>query len=307
MKLVFFGTPDFAVPSLQSLHESPHEVLSVVTNPDKKSGRGLKLNSSPVKKTGEALGLEIVQPDDLKDEEFISYLKQINPDIYVVVAFKILPEMLLSIPPAGAINLHASLLPKYRGAAPINHAVLNGENTTGLTTFQLAKKVDTGKILLQKSIPISDSATAGDLYYQLSEIGGELLNDTLNGIENQSLSPQRQNEALVTKAPKITPNDALVNWNDSAESIHNRIRAFSPKPGAFTFLNSKRIKIFNSKITRQITTIKPGEIRYENAALIIGTGNGLIAIHEIQMEGKKRLPINQFIPGNQHIIGECFG
>ena len=307
MKLVFFGTPDFAVPSLQSLHESPHEVLSVVTNPDKKSGRGLKLNSSPVKKTGESLGLDIIQPDDLRDKNFISYLKQINPDIYVVVAFKILPEMLLSIPALGAINLHASLLPKYRGAAPINHAILNGDTKTGLTTFQLKKKVDTGNILLQKSVPISESATLGDLYNQLSILGGDILINTLNGIENQSITPEPQNENFASKAPKISPKDALIDWEDSAEAIHNRIRAFTPIPGAFTFYNKKRIKIFNSEIHKSGTASKPGEIRYENSALIIGTGDDSITIQEIQMEGKKRLPVSQFIPGNQHIIGEYFG
>lgn len=307
MKLVFFGTPDFAVPSLQSLHASPHEVLSVVTNPDKKSGRGLKLNSSPVKKTGESLGLDIIQPDDLKDENFISYLKQINPDIYVVVAFKILPEMLLTLPVAGAINLHASLLPKYRGAAPINHAILNGETQTGLTTFQLKKKVDTGNILLQKTIPISRTATVGDLYYQLSQMGGDILIDTLNGIEKKSITPQPQNEIYTSSAPKISAKDALIDWKNSAIEIHNRIRAFTPKPGAFTFYNNKRIKLFNSEIENTESSLIPGEIRYENTNLIIGTGEGSVLIKEIQMEGKKRLPVSQFIAGNQHIIGEYFG
>ncbi|MDP6570796.1 MAG: methionyl-tRNA formyltransferase [Candidatus Marinimicrobia bacterium] len=307
MKLVFFGTPDFAVPSLQSLHASPHEVLSVVTNPDKKSGRGLKLNSSPVKKTGESLGLDIIQPDDLKDENFISYLKQINPDIYVVVAFKILPEMLLTLPVAGAINLHASLLPKYRGAAPINHAILNGETQTGLTTFQLKKKVDTGNILLQKTIPISRTATVGDLYYQLSQMGGDILIDTLNGIEKKSITPQPQNEIYTSSAPKISAKDALIDWKNSAIAIHNRIRAFTPKPGAFTFYNNKRIKLFNSEIENTESSLIPGEIRYENTNLIIGTGEGSVLIKEIQMEGKKRLPVSQFIAGNQHIIGEYFG
>ncbi|MDP6852373.1 MAG: methionyl-tRNA formyltransferase [Candidatus Marinimicrobia bacterium] len=307
MKLVFFGTPDFAVPSLQSLHASPHEVLSVVTNPDKKSGRGLKLNSSPVKKTGESLGLDIIQPDDLKDENFISYLKQINPDIYVVVAFKILPEMLLTLPVAGAINLHASLLPKYRGAAPINHAILNGETQTGLTTFQLKKKVDTGNILLQKTIPISRTATVGDLYYQLSQMGGDILIDTLNGIEKKSITPQPQNEIYTSSAPKISAKDALIDWKNSAIEIHNRIRAFTPKPGAFTFYNNKRIKLFNSEIENTESSLIPGEIRYENTNLIIGTGEGSVLIKEIQMEGKKRLSVSQFIAGNQHIIGEYFG
>jgi methionyl-tRNA formyltransferase len=307
MKLVFFGTPDFAVPSLQSLHASPHEVLSVVTNPDKKSGRGLKLNSSPVKKTGESLGLDIIQPDDLKDENFISYLKQINPDIYVVVAFKILPEMLLTLPVAGAINLHASLLPKYRGAAPINHAILNGETQTGLTTFQLKKKVDTGNILLQKTIPISRTATVGDLYYQLSQMGGDILIDTLNGIEKKSITPQPQNEIYTSSAPKISAKDALIDWKNSAIEIHNRIRAFTPKPGAFTFYNNKRIKLFNSEIENTESSLIPGEIRYKNTNLIIGTGEGSVLIKEIQMEGKKRLSVSQFIAGNQHIIGESFG
>ena len=210
MKLVFFGTPDFAVPALQSLTNSPHQILSVVTNPDKKSGRGLKINYSPVKQACCKLGHEVIQPDNLIDKDFLNHLKQINPEIYVVVAFKILPEILLNIPPYGAINLHASLLPKYRGAAPINHAILNGEKETGLTTFQLKKKADTGNILQQKSIPIPSSATTGDIYCQLADLGGEILIKTLDGIENGSLLSRPQDEKLATAAPKISSNDILI-------------------------------------------------------------------------------------------------
>ena len=200
MKLVFFGTPDFAVPSLCALHESHHEVLGVVTNPDKKSGRGRKFQSSPVKITAEKYGYPIFQPKDLRNNDFVSQIKQIKSDIYVVVAFKILPESILKIPQKGAVNLHASLLPRFRGAAPINHAILNGETKTGVTTFQIQKSVDTGDILLQDIISLNNSITAGEVYNELAQTGAALLVKTMDGLDHGTIVPQKQQSETATLA-----------------------------------------------------------------------------------------------------------
>ena len=308
MKLVFFGTPDFAVPSLCALHESNHEVLGVVTNPDKKSGRGQKVQSSPVKNTAEKYGYTIFQPKDLRNNDFISQIKQIKSDIYVVVAFKILPESILKIPTKGSVNLHASLLPKFRGAAPINHAILNGETKTGVTTFQIQKSVDTGDILLQHIISLNNSITAGEVYNELSQLGATLLVKTIDGLDHGNIVPQKQQGRNATLAPKTNVDDCRIDWNNPAKTIHNQIRAFSPKPGAFTFFEGKRVKLFNSKEleNKQNIFLKPGEIKYLKPGLLIGTGNNNIQINQIQFEGRKRLPVCQIISGYRKIIGESF-
>ena len=308
MKLVFFGTPDFAVPSLCALHESHHEVIGVVTNPDKKSGRGQKVQSSPVKITAEKYGYTIFQPKDLRSNDFISQIKQIKSDIYVVVAFKILPKSILKIPIKGAVNLHASLLPRFRGAAPINHAILNGETKTGVTTFQIQKSVDTGDILLQHIISLNNSITAGEVYNELAQAGAALLVKTMDGLDNGSIVPQKQQGETATLAPKISVDDCRITWNNPAKIIHNQIRAFSPKPGAFTFFKGKRVKLFNSKEleNKQNPVLKPGEIKYLKPGLLVGTGTNTIQVNQIQFEGKKKLPVSQIISGYQKIIGESF-
>ena len=308
MKLVFFGTPDFAVPSLCALHESHHEVIGVVTNPDKKSGRGQKVQSSPVKITAEKYGYTIFQPKDLRNNDFISQIKQIKSDIYVVVAFKILPESILKIPQKGAVNLHASLLPMFRGAAPINHAILNGEAKTGVTTFQIQKSVDTGDILLQDIITLNNTITAGEVYNKLAQTGAALLVKTLDGLDHGKIFPKKQWDVAATLAPKINVEDCRINWNNPANIIHNQIRAFSPKPGAFTYFKSKRVKLFNSLEleNKQKPVLKPGEIRYLKPALLVGTGTNTIQINQIQFEGRKILPVNQFISGYKNIIGGSF-
>ena len=308
MKLVFFGTPDFAVPTLNYLHESHHDVLGVVTNPDNKSGRGLEVQSSSIKRRAEIFSIPIFQPVKLNSNEFISALKEINPDIYVVVAYKIIPESILQIPNRGAVNLHASLLPKYRGAAPVNHAILNGESQTGLTTFLIKRKVDTGDILLQKSLHIDRSTTAGEALDNLSYIGADLVIKTLEGLANNTIIPIKQDHQSATFAPKIKVEDCEINWNNSAENIHNQIRAFSPNPGAFTFYKNKRIKLFGSTIAdkdRRVA-LHPGRINYKAPILQISTRTKLININDIQLEGKKRLPVSQFILGSPGIIGGSF-
>ncbi len=308
MKLVFFGTPDFAVPTLDALHDSSHEILGVVTSPDKKSGRGLKVTSAAIKKSAEKYSLPIYQPESIGSEQFHSILKQINPDIYVVVAYKILPESILNIPPRGAVNLHASLLPKYRGAAPVNHAILNGETETGLTTFLIQKKVDTGDLLLQQSLPIDNSVTTGEALSKLSFLGADLVIKTLDALAQNKIKPIKQDGDKATFAPKISVQDCKINWSNPALMIHNQIRAFSPKPGAFTFYKNKRVKLFGSKVLQNLHNARllPGEIEHTNSFLKIGTGTEPIQITNIQIEGKKKLPVDQFILGFPKITGGIF-
>ena len=309
MKLVFFGTPDFAIPSLYLLHKSEHEILSVVTAPDKRSGRGLKKRSSPVKQAALEFNYPIYQPSYLKDPYFLSVMKNLEADIFVVVAYRILPEELIIIPQEGAINIHASLLPKYRGPAPIHHAILNGEIETGVTIIRLQKKVDTGDILLQQHYKLNRNITTGEVNINLANIGAELIIMTLDHIENNKIIPVQQDHSSQTSASKISSDDYLIHWNNSAEQIHNQIRAFSPHPGAHTYFNLKRIMLFNSEIINSDQTLflQPGEINYNNNCLVIGTGFGLIYIHEIQREGKKRMSVNQFISGLPQIKGDFFG
>ena len=308
MKLVFFGTPDFAVPTLDALHDSSHEILGVVTSPDKKSGRGLKVTSAAIKNSAEKYSLPIYQPESTGSEQLHSILKQINPDIYVVVAYKILPESILNIPPRGAVNLHASLLPKYRGAAPVNHAILNGETETGLTTFLIQKKVDTGDLLLQQSLPIDNSVTTGEALSKLSFLGADLVIKTLDALAQNKIKPIKQDGDKATFAPKISVLDCKINWSNPALMIHNQIRAFSPKPGAFTFYKNKRVKLFGSKVLQNLHNARllPGEIEHTNSFLKIGTGTDPIQITNIQIEGKKKLPVDQFILGFPKITGGIF-
>ena len=308
MKLVFFGTPDFAVPTLDALHDSSHEILGVVTSPDKKSGRGLKVTSAAIKNSAEKYSLPIYQPESTGSEQLHSILKQINPDIYVVVAYKILPESILNIPHRGAVNLHASLLPKYRGAAPVNHAILNGETETGLTTFLIQKKVDTGDLLLQQSLPIDNSVTTGEALSKLSFLGADLVIKTLDALAQNKIKPIKQDGDKATFAPKISVQDCKINWSNPALMIHNQIRAFSPKPGAFTFYKNKRVKLFGSKVLQNLHNARllPGEIEHTNSFLKIGTGSEPIQITNIQIEGKKKLPVDQFILGFPKITGGIF-
>ena len=308
MKLVFFGTPEFAVPTLNALHDSDHEILGVVTSPDRKSGRGLKVKSSAIKKCSEKYGLPIYEPESTRSNQLHSTLKQINPDIYVVVAYKILPESILNIPNKGAVNLHASLLPKYRGAAPVNHAILNGDTEIGLSTFLIQKKVDTGDLLFQHSMQIDNSITTGEALSKLSLIGADLIIKTLTTLAENNIKPFKQDSEKATYAPKIGVEDCKINWLKTADSIHNQIRAFSPKPGAFTFYNDKRVKLFGSKVLRNTSSASliPGQIEYADSIFKIGTATEPIQITNIQIEGKKMLPVDQFILGFPRITGGCF-
>ncbi|MFH1336518.1 MAG: methionyl-tRNA formyltransferase [Candidatus Zixiibacteriota bacterium] len=309
MRIVFMGTPRFALPSLNELTRSRHQIVGVITVPDKPQGRGQKLAESPVKTFAREHGLKILTPENLKDEEFIGELKGLNPDAILVVAFRILPEEVFTLPPLGTVNLHASLLPKYRGAAPINWAIINGETKTGLTTFYIRKKVDTGDVILQKEIDIGPDETFGELHDRMAELGSQMLLETIDLIEGGEVKLIRQDDTLATKAPKITPEHCRIDWSDKASEIKNLIRGLSPSPGAFTLLRGKILKIYKSEVSGATKYIDSfGEIvDSDNPKEIwVKTGCGLLSLLEVQPEGKKRMSGEEFIRGYRMIAGEKF-
>ncbi|MDD5765195.1 MAG: methionyl-tRNA formyltransferase [Candidatus Marinimicrobia bacterium] len=307
MKIVFMGTPKFALSPLKALLESRHTVLAVVTATDAEKGRGLKVQEPPVKTLAKELDLPVFQPPDLKSLDFIGQMKNLGADLFVVVAFRILPVDLLEAPLFGSINLHASLLPKYRGAAPINWAIINGEKETGLTIFRIQARVDTGDILLQKKMPILPGDTFGTLYEKLSRLGGESLVQVVNEIEENRLAPIPQRHELATQAPKIFPEMGEIDWKNNAFTIRNLIHGLSPTPGAYSFFRKKGIK-FLAAIAEpggNSETVGAIVIR-ENNRLGIQTGAGILFPREVQAEGKNPLPIDQFLRGFQGKVGDIF-
>jgi methionyl-tRNA formyltransferase len=299
MKIVFMGTPDFAVPTLRRLQESRHDIVAVVTAPDKPAGRGHNIVPSAVKNTAESLNLPVYQPVQLKDPDFIKRLRRLDADMFVVVAFRILPPEVFNLPRFHTINLHASLLPRYRGAAPINWALIHGETTTGVTTFVIDEKVDTGHILLQKSVPIDIDDTAGDLWQRLSEIGADLVLETLEGFEAGTLTPSVQT-GTPTKAPKIEKSLGYLNWNTAAYHLHNLIRGLSPVPGCTVIFRDKRVKILQSRLTDEPGTLQePGTVVYagKKGPLKVQTGEGLLELLRLQPAGKRPLDAGEFVRG----------
>ncbi len=294
MKIIYFGTPDFAIPPLEKLLNSRHEVLAVVTAPDKERGRGRKVSFTPVKEFAIEKGIPVLQPEKLKDEKFIETLKKFNADIFVIVAFRILPEAVYTLP-RYAFNLHASLLPKYRGAAPIQWALINGEKETGVTTFLLEKKVDTGNIILQKKIAIDDDDDFGTLHDKLSMLGADAVLETVEILEKGNFEPLPQNENAATKAPKITKEIAKINWEVDAERIVNLVRGLSPFPAAFFEKDGKIYKIYKAKKSDE--NLLPGEIKQTKKELFIGAKNGSVQILEIRPEGRKRMTAKEFLRG----------
>ena len=252
---------------------------------------------SAVKKFTLENNLPVLQPENLKDEAFISEIKKLNPDLIVVIAFRILPKEVFTIPKLGTFNLHASLLPKYRGAAPINWALINGEKETGVTTFFLQEKVDTGNIIIQKKINIDDEDNAGTLHDKLSALGTEVVIDTIKMIEEGNINPLKQDETLVTKAPKIFKEDCVINWNTPVTHLHNFIRGLSPFPVAFTHLDNKIVKIYKSKLSELPVQNSPGDIIIRNKELFVATKDYMLQILELQVEGKKRISAKDFIIG----------
>ena len=312
LRIVFIGTPEFAVASLDALVKAGFNVVGVITAPDKPAGRGMKMNESAVKKYALEHNLDILQPEKLKNPEFLEQLISLHADLQVVVAFRMLPEVVWNMPRMGTINLHGSLLPQYRGAAPINWAVINGEKETGVTTFKLQHEIDTGNILLQESFSIGENETAGEVHDRMKEIGAKLLVKTVSGIADGTLKETPQTsvidkQATVTEsrflkhAPKIFTEDCKIDFTKSVEEIHNLIRGLSPFPGAFTYLKDKMLKIFRSEKEISIDQTDPaGHGQYETdgkSFLKFACKEGYILIKELQMEGKKKMTVEEFLRG----------
>ncbi len=299
MNIVFMGTPDFAVASLKALLDNGCNIVGVVTAPDKPSGRGQKINESAVKKYAVEQGLRILQPSKLKDEAFLQELRSLNADLQVIVAFRMLPEVVWKMPLTGTINLHASLLPQYRGAAPINWAIINGEKESGVSTFFLKQEIDTGDLLFSERVEIGQNDTAGDLHDKLMETGVALLVRTVKAIEtgNYSEKPQVAGNDLKS-APKIFKEDCLINWEQPVEKVYNFIRGLSPYPTSFTHLNDKILKIFSAEIEKNPVSSKPGTFLTDHKTYLkFACADGYISILDIQLEGKKRMKVVEFLRG----------
>jgi methionyl-tRNA formyltransferase len=311
MKIVFMGTPEFARLPLEHLYRcANHDIAAVVTGRDKPSGRGRKVVPTAVKAAAEKLGLPVMTPAKLKDESFLDEIRSIETDIFVVVAFRILPEVLFTIPEFGAINLHGSLLPKYRGAAPINWALINGETETGLTTFQLKKKVDTGDMLYQKKIAIRPDETFDELYARMSEMAGPVLEKTLDLIESGKAKPIPQDNSLASPAPKLSPFDAQIDWGFPAGNVINFVRGMSSIPGAFTTFRGRRMKVLKaSECTLPVKKeCRPGSVIEDKQKLLISVADGAVEIIQVQPEGKGKMTGEQFLrgyrPNSSDILGE---
>lgn len=291
------GTPEFSIPSLKILLESNHKILSVVTQPDKIRGRGQKVSYTQVKQFAVDTSIPVYQPEKLKgNSTFIQQMKNLQPDLFVVVAFRILPKELFEIPKYGSFNLHGSFLPKYRGAAPIQWALINGENETGLTTFKLAEKVDTGNIYLQEKVKIYPEDNFETLHDRMSELGAKMVLETVNIIERGNFELKQQDDSLASLAPKITKEICLIDWNKSALEIHNLVRGLSPYPAAFFIYNEKVIKIYKTEVVER-ADFKPFQIEQSKKDLIIGCGKNALQILELQQEGRKRMSIEEFLRG----------
>ncbi len=304
-KILFSGTPDFAVESLKILVENGYNICGVITAPDKPAGRGMQMQQSAVKKYALSKGLYILQPEKLKDAAFLSEVASLKADLHIVVAFRMMPEQLWSMPRLGTLNLHASLLPQYRGAAPINRAIMNGETTTGVTTFFLKHEIDTGDIILSDKVDIGPTETAGELHDRLMHIGAALVLKTVQQIEkgNLSTTPQKSITSELKHAPKIFKNDCIINWSDKTSTVFNQIRGLSPYPGAFTMLEDKNgktltLKIYSALLLESKELSEAGKIISDNKSFLnIATSDGIISIKELQIEGKKRMSVEDFLRG----------
>ncbi|RZK80901.1 MAG: methionyl-tRNA formyltransferase [Pedobacter sp.] len=299
MKIVFMGTPDFAVASLNALVEAGFEIAGVVTAADKPAGRGQKLQESAVKQYAVSKGLKVLQPLKLKDPVFIEELRGLQADLQVVVAFRMLPEVVWNMPAKGTINLHGSLLPQYRGAAPINHAIINGEKESGVTTFFLKHEIDTGDVIFFESVAINDDENAGDLHDKLMNVGADLLVRTVKAVEegNYQEQPQPQNDEL-KHAPKIFKDDCHINWNQPAQTVYNMIRGLSPYPTAFTKLNDKTLKVFKAELEDKEPGIAAGGFLTDGKTFLkFAAKDGFIKLIDLQYEGKKRMSVEEFLRG----------
>lgn len=300
LRIIYMGTPEFAVPALEKLVAAGWNVIAVITAPDKPQGRGQKLVGSPVKEAAERLDIPVLQPTNLKDPGFQQELKELAADLQIVVAFRMLPEAVWNMPPLGTFNLHASLLPNFRGAAPINWALIQGEKVTGVTTFFLQHEIDTGNILFQEKVTILPEDNLGSLYEKLMNLGANLVVQTVVAIANKDIHPLPQDEALaIHSAPKIFKETGKIDWITSATSIHNLIRGLSPYPGAWTELQGKSCKIFASThLEGKLSGKAPGEWTSDfKTYLHFQCGQGILVVQELQLEGKKRMKVDELLRG----------
>ncbi len=305
MRIVFMGSPDFAVVHLQALLAAGHDIPTVVTVPDKPQGRGRKLRPSPVKQEALRHGIPVLQPASLKAEDFVDTLQAIQAELFVVVAYRILPAVVFNIPPKGTINVHASLLPKYRGAAPINRAIMNGDTETGVTIIRIDEKVDTGAILARKKVVITPTMNAGTLHDLLAENGSALLVKTLARYDE--IIPIPQDDAQATKAPKIHKENCQINFNRSAMEVFNLIRGLSPYPAAFCYHQDKMLKIFTAEIVEvnEETSLQSGRvIKVDKSSFDVACHPGALRILEIQLQGKKRMSVKSFFNGYNLKVGD---
>ncbi|MCX5907151.1 MAG: methionyl-tRNA formyltransferase [Deltaproteobacteria bacterium] len=309
MRILFLGTPAFACPTLQALLESPHEILGVVTQPDRPKGRGRKLTPPPVKIIAATKNLPVFQPEKVRDPSFLRACQDLQPEIIVVVAYgQILPQILLSLPPRGCVNIHGSLLPKYRGAAPITRAVLAGDTLTGITTMLMDEGMDTGPILGTEETPIAKDDTTGSLQDRLAGIGAGLLLRTLEGLEKGTITPKPQDHSRATYAPKIAKEEGKIDWNAPALTLFNLIRAFDPWPGAFTLWEGRVLKLFHPSITEEENRKTPGTVVNASAeGLAIATGRGILLVSELQAENRSRMKAKDFLRGHSLTPGTRLG
>ena len=306
MRILFMGTPEFAVPSLTQLVEAGYEPVAVATGPDRPRGRGQEMSPTPVKRTAKKAGIDrILQPEDVTDDAFAEAVADLEPDVIAVVAYKILPPKVFTAASEGAFNLHGSLLPRYRGAAPINHAIMQGETKTGVTTFFLEPSVDTGDIILQKEMDIGPNETAGSVHDRMKVLGGEAVVETVQQIESGTVDPQSQDDSRATPAPKIHDDDCEIPWEQSGEDVHNHVRGLSPYPGAWTMHDDTRLKLYETRRAEGNGT--PGEVIEAGDQLLVACGEGAVEVVMIQQPGRQRLGAKDFLNGYDLAVGDRLG
>jgi len=310
LKIVFFGTPEFAVPSLEMLMVEGYEVIAVVTQPDKPKGRGNKLTAPPVKEFALKHGIDVLQPSKIKTPDFVQQIRALSPDLFITAAYgKILSKDLLEVPALGCINVHGSLLPKYRGAAPIHWAIINGERTTGITTMFTDVGLDTGDILLKKELDIDTDITVGELHDKMAILGAEVLKVTLEELKKGLLERKPQDDTLSSYAPIILKDLGLIDWNRTAQQIHNLVRGTNPWPGSYTFLNGNRMRIWRTNLASYIETgLAYGEIAQVSLdGILVKCSDGYILVKEIQFDSSKRMSVGDYVKGHQIDVGEKLG
>lgn len=301
MNIVFMGTPRFAVPSLQKLHDCGHSIKLVITQPDKPFGRGKKIKKSEVKEKAEELDLQIFQPVKVKNEDSVKVIKDLNPDLIVVIAYgQLLSKEILDIPKYGCINVHASLLPKLRGAAPINWSIINGDEKSGVTTMLMDVGLDTGDMLLKKEVCITEYMTAGELHDILSEVGSGLLIETINKIEDKTIVPIKQDDDLSTYAPLLKKDTSLIDWNDSAKNVHNKVRGLNPDQVAFFAYDGINVKVYKTLYNSDNSDYEPGTVvKVDKTGIYVKTSDGVVIIKELQMPGKNKMSVEDYLRGNK--------